>query len=64
MTILSELGDLRRFAAAPQLMAAVGLVPTEDSTGEKTRRYGITKTGNAHMRHIAVQAADMIPDFA
>jgi transposase len=57
MTILSEMGDLRRFATAPQLMAAVGLVPSEASTGDKTRRYGITKTGNAHMRHIAVQAA-------
>ena len=57
MTILSEMGDLRRFATAPQLMAAVGLVPSESSTGDKTKRYGITKTGNAHMRHIAVQAA-------
>ena len=57
MTILSELGDLRRFPTAPQLMAAVGLVPSESSTGDKTNRYGITKTGNAHMRHIAVQAA-------
>jgi transposase len=57
MTILSEMGDLRRFATAPQLMAAVGLVPSEFSTGDKTRRFGITKTGNAHMRHIAVQAA-------
>jgi len=57
MTILSELGDLRRFATAPQLMAAVGLVPSEHSTGDKTRRYAITKTGNAYVRHIAVEAA-------
>ncbi len=57
MTLLSELGDLRRFATAPQLMAAVGLVPAESSTGDKTNRFGITKTGNAHVRHIAVQAA-------
>lgn len=57
MTILSELGDLRRFASAPQLMAAVGLVPSEYSTGDKTRRLSITKTGNAHVRHVLVQAA-------
>lgn len=36
-------------------MAAVGLVPSEYSTGDKTRRFGITKTGNAHVRHV-VQA--------
>lgn len=57
MTILSELGDLRRFATAPQLMAAVGLVPSESSTGDKTNRFSITKTGNAHVRHIVVEAA-------
>lgn len=57
MVILAELGDLRRFATAPQLMAAIGLVPSESSTGDKTSRYSITKTGNAHVRHIVVEAA-------
>jgi transposase len=57
MTILSELGDLRRFATAPQLMAAVGLVPSESSTGDTITRFSITKTGNAHVRHIAIEAA-------
>lgn len=57
MTILSELGDLRRFPTAPQMMAAVGLVPSEYSTGDKTIRYAITKTGNAHVRRIVVEAA-------
>lgn len=57
MTILSELGDLRRFSTAPQVMAAVGLVPSESSTGDSTTRLSITKTGNAHVRHIAVEAA-------
>ena len=57
MTLLSELGDLRRFPTAPKLMAAVGLVPSEYSTGDKTSRFAITKTGNAHVRHIVVQAA-------
>ena len=57
MTILAEMGDLRRFATAPKLMAAVGVVPSEYSTGEKTNRFSMTKTGNAHFRHIAVEAA-------
>jgi transposase len=57
MTVLSELGDLRRFATAPQMMAAVGVVPSEYSTGDKTSRFSITKTGNAHVRRIAVEAA-------
>lgn len=57
MIILSELGDLRRFGSARQVMAAVGLVPSEYSTGDKTRRFGITKTGNAHVRHVLIQAS-------
>ena len=57
MTLLAELGDLRRFASAPQLMAAVGLIPSEYSTGDKTNRFSITKTGNAYVRHILVEAA-------
>lgn len=57
MVILSELGDLRRFPSAPQLMSAIGLVPGENSTGDKTVRLSITKTGNAHVRHIMVEAA-------
>jgi len=57
MTILVELGDLRRFGTAPQLMAAIGLVPSEFSTGDKTRRGSITKTGNAHVRRVVIEAA-------
>lgn len=57
MTILAELGDLRRFVSAPQLMAAIGLVPAEHSTGDKTVRLAITKAGNAHVRRVAVEAA-------
>lgn len=57
MTILSEMGDLRRFVTAPKLMAAVGVVPSEYSTGDKTNRFSITKTGNAHLRRVAVEAA-------
>ena len=57
MVLLSELGDLRRFATAPQLMAAIGLVPSESSTGDKTTRLSITKMGNAHVRHVVIEAA-------
>ena len=57
MTILVELGDLRRFETAPQLMAALGLVPGENSTGDKIHRLSITKTGNAHVRRVLVEAA-------
>ena len=57
MVIVTELYDLRRFTTARQLMAFVGGVPSEHSSGEKTRRGGITKTGNAHVRRILVEAA-------
>lgn len=57
VTIVAELGDLRRFGSAPQLMAAVGLVPSEYSTGDQTRRFAITKTGNNYVRQLAVEAA-------
>lgn len=57
MTVLVEMGDLRRFATAPQMMAALGLVPSEFSTGDKTKRGSITKTGNAHARRVLVEAA-------
>lgn len=57
MVLLSELGDLRRFGTAPELMAAIGLVPGESSTGDKTTRLPITKTGNAHVRRVLIEAA-------
>lgn len=55
--IMAELGDLSRFAGAPQLMAYLGLVPSESSSGANKRRGGITKTGNAHVRRVLVEAA-------
>lgn len=56
-TIVAEIGDLKRFANAPQLMAYLGLVPSEYSSGGSTRRGGITKTGNSHVRRVLVEAA-------
>ena len=58
MTIATELhGDLHRFPTARQLMAYVGVVPSEHSSSDKTRRGAITKTGNAHLRRILIEAA-------
>jgi transposase len=57
LTIAAELGDPRRFASAPRTMAFVGLVPSEHSSGPKKARGAITKTGNAHLRRVLVEAA-------
>ena len=56
-TIVAEIGDLRRFASAPQLMAYLGVVPSEHSSGGTKSRGGITKTGNGHVRRVLVEAA-------
>lgn len=56
-TIVAEIGDLRRFASAPQLMAYLGVVPSEHSSGGSKSRGGITKTGNGHVRRVLVEAA-------
>jgi len=57
VTVLAELGDLSRFAKPSQLMAHLGLVPSEHSSGESIKRRGITKTGNSHVRKALVEAA-------
>ena len=57
LTIAAELGDARRFPSARGLMAYVGLIPSEHSSGTKRARGAITKTGNAHVRRVLVEAA-------
>jgi len=57
VTIVAELGNIARFETPRQLMGYSGAVPTEDSSGQRTRRGSITKTGNAHLRRIIVEAA-------
>ena len=52
-----KLGELSRFTRAPQLMGYSGMGAREDSSGARTRRGGITKTGNAHLRRIVIEAA-------
>jgi transposase len=56
-TIVAEVGPLTRFARPKQLMGYSGMVSSEDSTGSSVRRGAITKTGNAHLRRIAGEAA-------
>jgi transposase len=57
MTIIAELGDITRFESPRQLMAHLGLVPSEHSSGERQKRGGITKTGNGHVRRVLVEAS-------
>jgi len=56
-TVLAELGDLSRFDNPSQLMAYLGLIPSEHSSGESIKRGAITKTGNGHVRKALVEAA-------
>jgi transposase len=57
VTIVAEVGDLRRFPNPRQLMAYTGLVASEHSSGPSRHRGGITHTGNPYLRHVLVQAA-------
>lgn len=57
MTILAELGDISRFDSPRQLMAYLGLVPSEHSSGPSRRQGAITKTGNGHVRRVLVETA-------
>ncbi len=57
MTIVAEIHDFRRFKSPRQLMAYLGLVPSEYSSGGSQNRGAITKTGNTHVRRVLVEAA-------
>lgn len=57
VTIVAEIGDFARFTNPRQLMAYVGLVPSEHSTGDSVRRGGITKAGNNQARRALIEAA-------
>jgi transposase len=56
-TLAAMIGDLTRFESPRQLMAYLGLVPSEQSSGGRTRRGGITKTGNSEARRMLVEAS-------
>jgi transposase len=55
--LCAEVGDFQRFARAEQLMSYVGLVPSENTTGQQRRLGAITKTGSGHARRLLVEAA-------
>ncbi len=57
LTLASEVCDWRRFPTAGMFMAFTGLVPSENSSGERTRRGGITHAGNTHLRTQLVEGA-------
>jgi transposase len=57
VTIVAEIGDFARFTNPRQLMAYVGLVPSEHSTGDNVRRGGITKAGNNQARRALIEGA-------
>jgi transposase len=57
VTLVTELGEFSRFVRAPQLMGFAGMGVREHSTGAHIRRGGITKTGNAHVRRVVIEAA-------
>jgi transposase len=57
VSLVAELHNLQRFRSPRALMAYLGLVPTEHSSGESERRGSITKTGNSHVRRLLVEAA-------
>ena len=54
---MAELGDLSRFTHPRQLMAYLGLIPSEDSSGERRHQGTITKAGNSSARRALVEAA-------
>jgi transposase len=57
MILLAEIGDFRRFQHPRELMAYLGLVPSEYSSGEREHRGAPTKAGNSHARRVLVEAA-------
>ncbi len=58
LSLVSEIGDFSRFRTAGQFSAFLGLVPTEDSSGQRELRGGITKTGNVRLRKLLIEGAN------
>jgi transposase len=57
LILLAEVVDFQRFRSPRELMAYLGLVPGEHSSGDTQRRGALTKAGNSHARRILVEAA-------
>lgn len=60
LSLLVEIGDFGRFAKAHHFASYLGLIPSEQSSGENTRRGSITKAGNAEMSRLLIEAAHSI----
>lgn len=58
MVLVSEVGDFKRFKHPKQLMAYLGLIPSEDSSGGRRRQGSITKCGNSHARWMLVESSE------
>ena len=57
VSMVVEIGDFNRFEKAPKFAGFLGLVPSENSSGDDRNRYSITKAGNSHLRRLMVEAA-------
>lgn len=57
LSMVVEIGDFDRFEKATKFAGFLGLVPSEDSSGDNTHKYSITKSGNRHLRRLLVEAA-------
>lgn len=57
MSILSEIGDMKRFETAKHFSSFIGLTPGECSSGDRTQRLTITKAGNSHLRRLLIEAS-------
>jgi transposase len=57
VTIATEVGTFKRFRRPTQLMGYIGQVPSEHSSGARKAQGGITRAGNAHLRHVLGEAA-------
>lgn len=57
LSLIVEVGDFNRFEKAPKFAGFLGLVPSENSSGDHTNRYSITKAGNSHLRRLMIEAA-------
>lgn len=55
LSMVVEIGDFNRFEKVPKFAGFLGLVSSEDSNGDNTKRYSITKEGNGHLRRLMVE---------
>jgi transposase len=61
MILIAEITDFRRFPNARSLMAYLGLIPSEETSGDKIRSGSITKTGNSRVRKHIIEAVQHYP---